>query len=445
MTAPRETFVLFELMNAMLLVAEEAKRRGYRVVALNREALQDSGPFAVPDGLVDELIPIRSWAEPDRLAGLLAELADRDRVVGTYSVFEATLVAEASLRELAGLPTTSPANTERVLDKLRVRQLLSQAGLSRLDSVSLTEALRWPSWQFAGPAVLKPTHGTGSALCFMVADLDQLRAAAEQAAEAPVVNQLMREYIVSHGQFVLEEQAVGELLSVESLVVDGRVHHVGLTGRYLLAADPVVEQGLFFPYPHPQSAEIVEFAERVHACLEIGHGATHLEVMVGPAGIELIDFNPRFAGFASVVSFSEAFGVPFAGVLTDLACGRPLAVDWLGRPSRYAVEMVLLPPRGTTELQEIRFPDGVLAGRATKKPGQRLSGRADQLDAVGMFIVSGETPGQAHNRALAARRQTEVNGRPLADDPNNVLIFPAHLGVPTPLTRRPEAAGRGVT
>jgi len=115
--APRErTFVLFEMMNAVLLVAREAKARGLRVVALNHDPLKDSGPFAVPDGLVDELVYVESWSDDAAVQDLVHTLAQRFDVAGTYSVFEATLPAEALLRELAGLPTTGVENTRPFVD-----------------------------------------------------------------------------------------------------------------------------------------------------------------------------------------------------------------------------------------------------------------------------------------------------------------------------------------
>jgi biotin carboxylase len=425
----KKAFVLLEMMNAMLLVAREAKSRGYVVVALNHDPLRDSGPFAVPSGLVDELSYVGSWADEAAVGALIREVTARYDVAGTFAMFEGALTAEAALRERAGLPATSVTNTVRVLDKARVRRKLYAEGLSALRSTSLAQALRWDSWRFDGPAVLKPANGTGSALCFTVRSMAELRAAAARARAADVINPLMKEYILAHGGFVLEEKADGELLSVESVLCRGDFHCVGLTGRYVLARDPVVEQGLFFPYHHPRKAEIIARARELHQSLEIRHGATHLEMMVsGDGPIELIDFNARFAGFASVVSFGEAFGIRFEAVLTDVACGTEPDLSFLSADTRFAAEMVVLPPPYLTEFREIAFPPDAIAGRAMKPAGQRLTGRADQLDAVGMFIITGDTAAQAHARALEARRQTLVNGEPLGDNPNNTVLFSEFIG-----------------
>ncbi|EST31131.1 hypothetical protein N566_20880 [Streptomycetaceae bacterium MP113-05] len=429
MTARRKAFVLFELMNAMLYTAQAAKARGFDIVALNHKGFTDSGPFAVPAGLVDERVEMPSWADTAAVEPLIKSVADRYDVVGTHSMFEPTLPHQAALRELVGLPTTSPSDLTGILDKAQVRARLYEAGLTALRSATLSEALRWEEWLFDRPAVLKPANGTGSALCFDVATLEELRSAAEAVRSTEVVNPMMRDYIHAHGGFVLEEKAEGELLSVESMVHRGEVGFVALTGRYQLASDPIVEQGMQTPYHHPRQEALVDTARAVHECLGFHHGGTHLEFMVADDGTaEMIDFNPRPAGFASPVSLSEAYGVDYSEVLVDVGCGERPDLSFTTGPHRFAVEMVVLPAPGTNEFRDIAFPVDSIVPRPTKSPGERLSGRADQLDAVGMFIVTGPTAAEAHRRGLAARREVTVNGEPLGDNPNNRVTHSPYIG-----------------
>ncbi|MCZ7462271.1 ATP-grasp domain-containing protein [Streptomyces sp. WMMC940] len=433
----RRAFVFFELMNAMLYTAQAVQRRGFDIVALNHNPLCSAGPFAVPDGLVDETVPIASWSDDAAVGGVLKDLAQRYDVVGTHSMFEPTLPHQAALRELAGLPTTDPATLSRILDKSRVRAELHGAGLTALRCVPLEEALAWESWQFSGPAVLKPANGTGSALCFEVATIAELHQAAAAARTVDVVNPLMREYIHARGGFLVEEKAEGELLSVESMVHCGDAGFVTLTGRYVLAGDPVVEQGMQTPYHHPHLDAVVARSRAIHECLGFHHGGTHLEFMVADDGTaELVDFNPRPGGFASPVSIGEAYGVDYAEVLVDVGCGIRPDLGFTRRPPRYAVEMVVLPPPDATEFRSIEFPPGTLVARATKNPGDRLSGRSDQLDAVGMFIVTADTASQAHRAGLEARREVVVNGVRLGDGPANTVAFSQYIGQDLPVPER---------
>ncbi|MGW6394915.1 ATP-grasp domain-containing protein [Streptomyces sp. NPDC055103] len=442
----RKAFVLFELMNAMLYTARAAKARGFDIVALNHNPLCATGPFTVEPGLVDEVVTVASWSDAATLDGVLKDVASRYEVVGTHSMLEPSLPHQAALRQLAGLPTTDPDTLLGILDKTRVRTALYDAGLSALRGVPLDEALTWDSWRFDGPAVLKPANGTGSALCFEVESTTELHALAERVRTADVVNPLMRDYIRAHGGFVLEEKAAGELLSVESVVHRGEVGFVTLTGRYVLASDPVVEQGMQTPYHHPHQARIVALSREVHACLGFHHGGTHLEFMVAEDGTaELIDFNPRPAGFASPVSIGEAYGLDYAEVLVDIGCGTAPDLGFTRRPPRYAVEMVVMPPPGTTEFRTIEFPEGSIAARATKAPGERLSGRADQLDAVGMFIVTADTAPEAHRLGLAARREVVVNGVRLGDGPHNTVAHSPYIGQDLPVPDASDAPAAPVT
>lgn len=424
-----KTFVCLELMNHMVLVAKEAKARGHRIVALNHDPLRDSGPFAVPDGLVDELLPIASWSDPAQVEPVIDDLLKRHEVGGTYAGFEATLPFEAALRERAGLPNNGADNVRRVMDKAAVRRKLYAEGLSELRSMSLREALKEDGWPLERPAVLKPANGTGSALCYLVSSPEELRAAADEIERATVVNPLMREYILTHGEFVLEERAEGELLSVESLVYRGEVHTMGLMGRYVLAKDPVVEMGFQFPYHHPRLQEIFAKAKRFHESMGIFHGPTQIEVMVPESGpIELIDFNARLAGTGSIVVFSEALGVPYQKLVTDLACGTEPDLSFLGGPTGFASEMLVLPPPGATVMNSLEFPAETICRRTMKEFGRPLSGRADQLDAIAMFVVSATSAAESHKKAIDARHNMTFNGQPLGENENNVLEFSNYIG-----------------
>jgi biotin carboxylase len=421
------TFVLFEMQGQQVLIAKQARERGFRTVTLNHDPLRTSGVFAVPDGLIDENIEVASWSDTETVRSLVRGLERRHDIAGVHASFEPTQGYAAELRARIGLPHNTVEDTLRFLDKAQVRRRLYAEGLSQLRHTTLTEALTWDTWRFSGPAVLKPGNGTASVLCFTVGSLDELHAAATVARNAVIPNALMHDYVSAHGEFVLEELATGELMSVESLVSRGRIQHAGLTGRYLLAADPVAEQGLFFPCPHPREAEIVEACARFHRSLNVTEGATHVEVMVPGSGpVELIDFNPRFAGLGAIALASEAYGVPFARYLADLACGQEPDLPPLVPPRRYAVDMAVMPPPGVTEFRDVTFAPGTTTHRLTKKPGDRLSGRSNQIDSLAWFSVSDASAAGAHRKALAARAATIFNGVPLGDDPP--LICPRHLG-----------------
>ncbi len=424
----KQAFVLLESVNHMSLVLREAKSRGLEIVVLNHRPIMESGPYGAPRSLITELIFIESWQDEEKLGAILEDLTQRYQVVGTYAGFEPTLPYEAKLRELAGLPNNGVEKVRAILDKGWVRQTLFAQGLSSLRSVLLSEAEQWTTWEMGGKAVLKPVNGTGSALCFFVASLEELHQAIAKVKEAAVIDPLMRDYIISRGDFVLEAEAEGELLSAESLVDRGQVHFIGLASRYVLASDPVVEMGSTFPYEHPRLAEIAAKSKAIHEALGVHHGATHIELMVPEEGpIELIDFNIRFAGVESLICFNHAFDLRFEACLTDLASGKSPDLSFLKRPPHYTAELMVLPPPGATVMNEVIFPPEVVSKRMTKEPGSALSGRSDQLDHVGVCVVAARSEKELYPAADAARRRITFNGVPLGDNPNNVVAYSKYM------------------
>lgn len=424
----KQAFVLLESVNHMSLVLREAKSRGLEIVVLNHRPIKETGPYGAPRALITELIFIESWQDEAKVGAILEDLTRRYQVVGTYAGFEPTLPFEAKLRELAGLPNNGVDKVRLILDKGWVRKTLFERGLSNLRSVLLSEAEQWTTWEMGGKAVLKPVNGTGSALCFFVSSLEELHQAIAKVKEAAVIDPLMRDYIVSRGDFVLETEAQGELLSAESIVDHGRVTFIGLASRYVLASDPVVEMGSTFPYQHPRLDEIVAKSNAIHEALGVYHGATHLELMVPAHGpIELIDFNIRFAGVESLVCFNHAFDLRFEACLTDLACGKSPDLSFLSRPHHYTAELMVLPPVGATVMGEVGFPAEAVSQRLTKEPGTPLSGRSDQLDHVGVCVVTARSEEKLYPAAAAARRRITFNGVPLGDNPNNIVAYSEYM------------------
>ncbi len=290
---------------------------------LGHDPLRTSGPFAVREGIIDEYVHVASWSDQDAVRRLVKDVERGNDIVGVHASFEPTQRYAIELRARLGLPHNTAEDTLHVLDKAWVRRRLHAEGLSRLRHTTLSEALTWDTWRFDGPAVLKPCNGTASVLCFAVGSLDELRTPPRR----PYGRRRSRTRSCTTtsprtGSSCWRNARRASCSRSSRWSAEG-VQHVGLTGRYLLAADPVVEQGLFFPYAHPRAAEIIEVCAAFHRSLNVVDGATHLEVMVPDSGpIELIDFNLRFSGIGAIALASDAFGVPFARYLADLACGR---------------------------------------------------------------------------------------------------------------------------
>jgi biotin carboxylase len=348
-------------------------------------------------------------------------------VRGTYAGYEITLRAEALLRQHHGLPGTRPERIDFLLHKARVREALRQASLSRLRALEDEEIRRLSEWPFPGRAAfLKPVHGSASIYVRRCTTLDDVR---EHLAEWDGNARQMRRCIAEHLQgghgLLLEEEAVGELLSVEGYCRGGRYVPIGITDRTVLARDISIEMGTTFPCPHPRGDEIIERVRAIHHLLGLEHGATHTELIVPPAAgdIELVEVNLRFAGGDILVLVDRAFDIRFEDDLVTLATGEGPLTEIPARPVRYACEQDVLAPAHVRQFESLEIPgDDVFFKKLYVKPGATLKSSNFQSDQIAEFAFSADSYAGALARANAIRAGLVVNGARLGDDPNNVVV-----------------------
>ena len=421
----RPLFLVFEPTNHIFQVIEAADRLGHDVVAFHTLPFPAAGPYAVARSSIAASHLFDSWSDVDACLAKVLAASDGSTVAGTYAGQEVTLQLEALVQERFGLPGKGSATVRELLNKVNVRRRLTDAGLTKLRFFEQVEALALESWPVGDRALyFKPVYGAASAFVKRCADLAQVRAAvADWAAADKAAIPVLGEHLCTGGaEFFLEEEAVGELLSVEGYVHRERYHQIGLSSRAVLARDNAVEMGSTYPYDHPRHDEIVDTVSRIHDALGITHGATHTELIVPADGaIELVELNLRFGGGDALTAMNLAHDVRLEDDLVALATGGTPALPL--RRRRFTCLHELLPPHGTTRLDSIELPEPDLPFvKIVKAPGSELVSTDRQIDQIAAFIVSGDSYDEAFQRALDVRRRTLVNGAPLGDDPNNVVV-----------------------
>lgn len=421
-------FLVLEPGNHMYMVIEAARRRGLTVVVCHSHPVSPPAPYDQALPCISHFVPIDSWRDSDAVSESIVAWCGQRPVRGTYAGYEITLRAEARLRQHYGLPGGDPAKLDVLLNKARVRTMLRESSLSSLRFIEDAALRRLSEWPFPErSAFLKPVHGQGSIYVRRCSSLTDVQ---EHFAEWDGnIRRHIRRFSADHlhsglGLF-LEEEAVGELLSVEGYYYRGRYVPLGLTDRSVLARDVAVEMGTTFPCPHPRRDEIVDKARVIHELLGIEHGATHTEMIVPPAGgdIELVELNLRFAGSDMLFQVDHAFDIRFEDDLVSLAVGEAPPTTALPQPVRYVSEQDFLAPEHIRRFESIDIPgDDIFLKKVIAKPGAVLESTNFQTDYVASFIVAADTYVGVLARANAIRSATAINGSRLGDDPNNVVI-----------------------
>jgi biotin carboxylase len=352
------------------------------------------------------------------LAGMSVEQAAK--VLGDWEPAGITTYLDAGMVELAcvaeelGLPFHSPAVATALTDKARQRHALGNAGLemppcrlvrphqSERDLPAVDAEVGWP-------AVLKPRSAQGSRSTFLVRDAAEL---------AQLLNALgpRRPEMVLEGYLPDDPARTGSpyagYVSVESIVTDGTISHLALTGRFPTAGN-FRETGFFIPaaLDDDTRAAVLALATRAIDALEVRTGCLHTEVKFTPDGPRIIEVNGRLGGGVPEM-LERAAGVSLLDLTLRVALGQSVSIDGPVPTDRIGYRFFLQPPTVSATVTAIEGindftdRDEVDTVSVHQGPGAAL----DWRDGSGNHIVAavGSTDDEQQLRAAYRLLHQEV-------------------------------------
>jgi biotin carboxylase len=208
-----------------------------------------------------------------------------------------------------GLPANSPETLLALQDKSVQRRRLREAGMPvpRQWVLASPDDCARAAAEAVFPAVLKPSVGMGSIATFRVERPEGLTALWRTAAglarsdnriahRAPVL--LLEEEL--RGVYPVDARGLGDYLSVEALIDNGRLHVLAVSDKLPLAP-PFRENGHLLPTVRTE-AELIAVrrcVQEAHRALGITHGASHTEIKLTAHGPRVIEVNGRIGGQVS--------------------------------------------------------------------------------------------------------------------------------------------------
>lgn len=295
----------------------ERMSRRYDIVLLTPEPATWELPFIVENTVV---------ATDDRPAALSAALAlaQRHQVVGVLTYHEPCVELAALMAESLGLPHCDTRATARCRDKLASREAFQRAGVPSAEAELVTDAQAADraARQIGYPVVVKPRALAASFGVSVVTSQADLAAAFDcaQGASLPEI----RDY---RGDVLIEEYLDGPEISVDSVVVNGRVQPL-IYARKELGFTPFFEEISHIVGP---PAEITGDRDAVdaavaaaHLALGIDSAATHTELRITRTGPRIVEVNGRSGGDLIPYLGYLAAGLDVPLAAADVATGRPL-------------------------------------------------------------------------------------------------------------------------
>ncbi|MFE2940794.1 acetyl-CoA carboxylase biotin carboxylase subunit family protein [Streptomyces sp. NPDC059255] len=254
------------------------------------------------------------------------ELADQGyRVEAALASFEGYRLLMAELNDRLGARDSAEGALRLCLDKYELRHHLFAEGLSEVRLHRLAPGVT-PELDPSARWFVKPVRGASSFGTFVLNDVGDL-------ADLPAIQEQMRAdrrmkaIFMDRYDFLVEEYVEGPEFSFETLVLDGRVHHLCVheKARVERLARTTLE-GMSVSPPVSLDPELVlEGADYVTCCLEslarqgLTAGVFHIEVKYWESRKrwEIIEINPRMGGSLINASVETVTGYSLLDLWTE--------------------------------------------------------------------------------------------------------------------------------
>ena len=313
-----------------------------------------------------------------------------------------TVAAVADALNLPGIPFEV---AERATDKIKMRQVLKEKGVSVPDfrPIWTLEDCREAIKEMPLPLVIKPCDNMGARGVRKVERLDDLIPAFREAKEASI-----------SGKLILEEFMEGPELSLDALVFEDNIHITGVADR-IIERDPYfVEVGHTLPsiLPAEQQTQAVDVFKQAISALGIDIGAAKGDIKITPEGPKIVEIAARLSGgWMSAYTYPLATGVNLYKAAIQIALGEKPS-DLTPKTSLFSAERSLLPPAGKIlsirGVEEARKIKGVKEIILMKEAGDMSEEPRSNMGKVGYVITVGKTREEAISINDLARETLKI-------------------------------------
>lgn len=376
-------------------VIQKAVAMGYETLTVDADpdaiGFQHAHKHAVIN-IVDEKACLE-YAKAEQIDGVVTAATD-------FSVLSTAYVAQEM-----GLPGLKYEVAQLIKNKYRVRKCLYEACVDDTEQAyevnadtdidSLAKTLTYP-------VMVKPCDGSGSRGASRVDTPADLNSACTYAMNGSITHRAEIETFI-----------VGQEYGAESLVVDGKIHVLGIMKKWMTKPPYYAELGHAIPSGLPQEIEkkARECVKNAISALGINFGSVNMDMLITIDGkIYIIDIGARMGGNMigpCVVPYGT--GVDYVGAMIQNAIGDP--VD-LSAKDHLAVATKLLAfedgvVRKMPNMTAIENHYGVEIYHHMTE-GMKVNEYHTNLDGCGYVVAKGlsvEEAGEKANKALAAIRK----------------------------------------
>ncbi|MER7753340.1 ATP-grasp domain-containing protein [Kitasatospora sp. NPDC097643] len=345
-------------------------------------------------------VVLTDFSAPEAAVAQLAGYCADTGISGVICGWEFLSPVATKLAAAAGLPGNDPARADACRNKRLMSLAFEEYGVpapATLVVDSLDSALdRIAERGFAFPLVVKPAENAGSVGVTVVEAADGLAAAFRLATSQPME---IPHRIALETTVVIQEYVEGREFSVETIVFEGKFHHLAVTEKFTTTGATRAEIGHTTPAdldPADRDA-LVGAAEQALVALGFHNGVAHAEIKLTPGGrAKVIEVGARPPGDHILKLVRHATGVSEARAYVQVALGEEPTVD--GDRSAAAAIRFLAPDRAGTVRRIGPVPDSpaVLASTWYVGVGDQVDHALDNATRLGFVMLTAATAAEVN-------------------------------------------------
>ncbi|MGW0673050.1 ATP-grasp domain-containing protein [Streptomyces sp. NPDC002746] len=381
-----------------------------KAAALGLDVVHIQKPSAFDPDVVEHCsqLLLVDYQDVPTVTALVRALHEQRPFARVFTQTEAAQVVAGHLTDALGLPGNGERTTRLLHDKPALRALLNEQGIGPVRTVTRPTADGLRDFvKAAGPAVLKPTMGSGSLGVRRIASVDEVDEA-----------WAWREAF-GLDDFMAEEWLTGEELSVETFSRAGAHTVVAVTGKE--TGQGVVELGHVVPAPldGAERQAVISTVEALLDAVGLVDGPAHTELILTAAGPRVIESHSRRGGDRINELVRLVHGVDLEEAAYRLALdGDPLPRR--AEPTGAAAIRFLVAEPGTvtsvTGASEAEAMDGVVQVDVQVEPGDTVHELRWSEDRCGHVVVRAADAQAAVRLAARAAARIVITTEPAAGD-----------------------------
>jgi biotin carboxylase len=388
---------------------EVARKLGVQLVFVTDRCHQLDDPWG------DRAIPVHFELPEAAAFTALEAVRGGESIDGILALGDRPAVAAAYVARGLSLPYNHPASVEACRSKLRMREVLRDAGLRVpwFRNVPLDPVAEPALLGISYPCVLKPLSLSASQGVVRANNREEFVAAAAKIQRLLASPEILATREANLHQVLVEGYISGKEVAVEGLLSEGEFRVLAIFDKPDPLTGPYFEETIYVTpsrLPEAQVREIERCAVESVRSLGLSHGPVHAEFRVNQEGVWPLEAAARPIGglCAQTLRFAAAGGEEFISLqelLLRQALGLPVSA-WRREAAASGVMMIPVPRSGVLEKIEgeesARATANITELNITARLHDNIAAWPEGSSYLGFLFARAETAAKVENALRAA-------------------------------------------